>query len=313
MHVRILGSAAGGGVPQWNCHCSNCTAARAGSVAVRPRTQSSVAVSADGHAWFLLNVSPDIRQQILAFPPLSSGRLRSRLAKKRSSAIAGCLLTDAELDHTGGLLALREGTTPDIFCTSTVRGWLNQYLPLEPILTVFSSPAWRDLSLHAVLDLPLPDGSSSGLQARAFALDPHVPRFVTEDDAASAVGSVIGLEITDSHTGGRLIYAPCLASLDPALMDLAGTAQCLLIDGTFWDDDEPIRSGIGSRTARALGHLPVSGAVGSLNWLSDLQVEHRVYVHINNTNPMLNQRGRERRLVASRGVRVAADGDYFDL
>jgi pyrroloquinoline quinone biosynthesis protein B len=193
-----------------------------------------------------------------------------------------------------------------------VRRWLNRYLLVEPILTAFSNPVWTELPLDACLYLPLPDGSPSGLQVRAFEVDRHIPRFVTED-SASAAGSVIGLDITDARTGGRLVYAPCVASLDSTLSRVAGQADCLLIDGTFWDDDEPIRCGIGSRTARALGHLPVNDAGGSLDWLSDLHVRDRVYVHINNTNPMLNQRGPEGRLVADRGVRVAADGDSFDL
>src|SRR5262245_8311348 len=156
MHVRILGSAAGGGVPQWNCRCPNCAAARAGSPDVRPRTQSSVAVSADGRAWFLLNVSPDIRQQILAFPELGPPE-----DKQRGTAIAGCVLTDAELDHTAGLLLLREGGPFPIHCTATVRRWLNRYLPVEPLLACFapagSNPAarWVKLPLTAAIELRL--------------------------------------------------------------------------------------------------------------------------------------------------------------
>ena len=159
MQVRILGSAAGGGLPQWNCRCSNCAAARAGSAHVRPRTQSSVAVSADGQAWFLLNVSPDIRQQILAFPALgpSDGTAARRATRRtprgatprgttprgtapRGSGIAGCVLTDAEIDHTAGLLFLREGGAGGIWCTSTVRRWLNRWFPVEPILASFPNP-----------------------------------------------------------------------------------------------------------------------------------------------------------------------------
>src|SRR5947207_2838517 len=142
MQVRILGSAAGGGVPQWNCRCGNCAAVRAGSSAVRPRTQSSVAVSADGCTWFLLNVSPDVRQQILAFPALGPPG-----GTRRGSAIAGCLLTDAELDHTAGLLLLREGPSFGIVCTAPVRRWLNRHLPLEPVLSRFAAPSWRELPL----------------------------------------------------------------------------------------------------------------------------------------------------------------------
>ena len=199
-----------------------------------------------------------------------------------------------------------------INCTTPVRRWLNRCLPVEPILACFSNPQWCDLPLDAPLDLCLPDGGKSGLRVQAFEVDRHVPRFV-EEELAPAAGSVIGLEVEDTKTGGRLVYAPCLASLGGPLERAARQADCLLIDGTFWEDEEPIRCGIGSRTARAMGHLPVSGPEGSLNWLNELNVRHRMYIHINNTNPMLNERGPEHRLVTDQGVRVGADGDSFEL
>lgn len=307
MQIRILGSAAGGGVPQWNCRCPNCAAVRAGSPEVKPRTQSSVAISADGQAWFLLNVSPDVRQQVLAFPALGPPD-----GTQRGTAIAGCVLTDAELDHTAGLLLLREGGTGRVYSTITVRRWLNDYLPIEKILWFFSRQLWRNLRLEESTELQFPDGSPSNLRVRAFEVDRHVPRFV-QADFSEALGSVIGLQVEDTRTGGKLVYAPCVASLGPSLRRLAQDADCLLIDGTFWEDDEPMRRGIGSRTARAMGHLPVNGAEGSLSWLSDSKARHRVYVHINNTNPMLNERGPEHRQVTERGVRVGADGDSFEL
>jgi pyrroloquinoline quinone biosynthesis protein B len=308
MHLRILGSAAGGGVPQWNCRCGNCAAARAGSPDVRPRTQSSVAVSADGRAWFLLNVSPDVRQQVVTCPALGPGEGNGA----RGTAIVGCVLTDAELDHTAGLLLLREGGAFGIHCTATVRRWLNRYLPVEPVLACFANPRWCDLPLDAPVELRLPDGSPGGLRVRAFEVDRHVPRFVT-DEGASAAGSVIGLQVEDPRTGARLVHAPCVAALGGPLERAAREADGLLIDGTFWEDEEPIRCGIGSRTARAMGHLPVTGPAGSLDWLSGLGARYRVYVHINNTNPMLKERGPEQRLVTGRGVRVGADGDCFEL
>jgi pyrroloquinoline quinone biosynthesis protein B len=307
MRVRILGSAAGGGVPQWNCGCPNCAAARAGSPNVRSRTQSSLAVSADGRWWFLLNVSPDIGQQVLAFPGLGPPEGQSR-----GTAIAGCVLTDAELDHVTGLLLVREGPSFRVWCTAPVRRWLNQYLPVEPVLARFANPIWAELPLETALDLLLPDGVASGLQVCAFELDRHVPRFVPED-APATPGSVIGLVIHDARTGGRLVYAPCVASLRPRLVAAAREALCVLIDGTFWSDDEPIRFGIGNRTAREMGHLPVSDPHGSLQWLAGLPCRHRVYVHVNNTNPMLNEHGPECRLVRKHGVRVGADGDVFDV
>lgn len=304
MFVRILGSAAGGGVPQWNCRCSNCAAVRAGSG--KPRTQSSVAVSADGRWWFLLNVSPDVRQQILAFPALGPPE-----DAVRGTAIAGCVLTDAELDHTAGLLLLREGGDFSIFCTPTVRRWLGRYFPIEPILACFSNPSWNELVPDAAIELRLPDRTPSGLRVQSFGMDQHVPRFVREE--AEATGSVIGLTIEDTRTGGRLLYAPCVASLQPSLVRAAGEADGILIDGTFWDDDEPIRHGIGRRTAREMCHLPVSGPGGSLGWLSQQKARHRLYVHVNNTNPMLNERGVEWRQVTDEGIRIAADGDDLEL
>jgi pyrroloquinoline quinone biosynthesis protein B len=307
MQVRILGSAAGGGVPQWNCRCPNCAAVRAGSPDVRPRTQSSVAVSADGRAWFLLNVSPDVRQQILSLPELGPPE-----GVQRGTAIAGCVLTDAELDHTAGLLLLREGGAFGIHCTTTVHRWLNCFLPVEPILACFAQPHWNDLITDTAHELPLWDSSFSGLRIRTFEVDPHVPRFVREESGTTP-GSVISLVIEDARTGGRLLYAPCVASLGPALRRAASEADGILIDGTFWDDAEPSRHGIGSRTARAMGHLPVSGPEGSLDWLTGLSARHRVYVHINNTNPMLNECGPEYRRVSKCGVRVGVDGDSFEL
>jgi pyrroloquinoline quinone biosynthesis protein B len=309
MQVRILGSAAGGGVPQWNCRCDNCAAVRAGSPDVRPRTQSSVAVSADGRAWFLLNASPDVRQQVLALPELSPPEGRAR-----GTAIVGCVLTDAELDHVAGLLLLREGPPVHITCTSTVREWLRSYLPLESILARFARPVWGELALDAVVELYLRNGTPSDLRVRAFAVDPHRPRYVRESALSAGPGSVIGLEVEDRRTGGRLVYAPCVGSLGTPLRRAVEDADCVLFDGTFWDEDELSRwSGIGSPTARQMGHLPVSGPEGSLDWLSELPARHRLYVHINNTNPMLNERGPEHRLVTGRGVRVGADGDSFDL
>lgn len=307
MRIRILGAAAGGGLPQWNCRCPNCEAARTGSAAVLPRTQSSVAVSADERWWFLLNVSPDIRQQMLSFPELGPAE-----GQGRGSRIAGCVLTDAELDHALGLLLLREGDPFRIACTPVVRRWLNCYLTVEPILAHFAKPVWTELPADVPLDLTLPDGTPSGLRVRAFEIGRHVPRFVAED-AAAAVGSVVGLNIEDTRMGGRLVYAPCVAEIGEALMAAAAGADCLLMDGTFWSDNEPIQLGIGSRTAREMGHIPVSSPEGSLAWLGSLPVRHRVYVHINNTNPMLNRFGVEHQLVADRAVQVGCDGDVFDI
>jgi pyrroloquinoline quinone biosynthesis protein B len=307
MRVRILGSAAGGGLPQWNCGCANCAAARAGSPDVEPRTQSSVAVSADGRAWFLLNVSPDVRQQVLAFPELGPPG-----GRHRGTAVAGCVLTDAELDHVTGLLLLREGPPFGIACTPAVRHWLGRSFPVEPILARFADPPWTELSPGAPTPLRLPDGTASGLEVCARDTGRHAPRYAREGPAGPA-GSVVGLSVRDTGTGRTLFYAPCVGEPSPDLRTAAAQADCVLLDGTFWDDEEPVRCGVGGRTAREMGHVPVSGPYGTLGWLAGVPARHRAYVHVNNTNPMLNRAGPEHRAVTDRGVRVASDGDRFNL
>lgn len=307
MRIRILGSAAGGGLPQWNCRCANCQAVRADSPDVQPRTQSSVAISADGHTWYLLNVSADVRQQLADCPDLAPPA-----EVQRGTRIAGCLLTDAELDHTSGLLQLREGCTFGIFSTAFVHLCLTRFLPVETVLAGFADRPWTELPLGRRFELPSAGSDFSGLTVHAFETGHGAPRYVPEQ-ANEAVGCVIGLRIEDSSTGGVLVYAPCVQSLTAPLVEAAGHADCLLIDGTFWTDDEPVNVGIGQRMARQMGHVPVNGPDGSLNWLADQPARHRVYIHINNTNPMLNNVGLEHQQVTKRGVRVGMDGDVFEL
>lgn len=306
MRICILGSAAGGGLPQWNCNCQNCASIRAGSADVRPRSQSSVAVSADGDSWFLLNASADVRSQIGAskflWPPQET---------RRGTSIAGCVLTDAEIDHTSGLLQLREGCRFGIFSTPIVKRWLHDNLPIGSILADFADRPWTELTLGQWSELPLPDGAPSGLRVRSFEVGRDVPRFVPEDPQ-KAVGSVVGLQLEDIN-GAKLVYAPGVATIGDALRSACDDARCILIDGTFWTDDEPVLTNIKDSTASQMGHVPVSGEQGTLAWLAGLPVEHRVYVHINNTNPMLNERGPEHAEVVRRGVRIGMDGDVIDI
>jgi pyrroloquinoline quinone biosynthesis protein B len=260
-----------------------------------------VAVSADGRRWWLLNVSPDIRQQILAFPPLGPAE-----GVRRGQGIVGCVLTDAEIDHTTGLLFLREGSSFAVLATPLVRRWLSQQFPVEPLLACFARPAWMTLPL----DQPRPLPGDDALMLQAFEVEPHIPRFAP-GRLESAAGSVVGLRLTDTRTGGTLVYAPCVGALGERLRQGSVDADVVFLDGTFWSDDEPIHAGIGTRSARDMGHLPVRG--GSLDWLSGLPAKHRVYVHINNTNPMLNEQGPEFRLVRDCGVRVGVDRDMFSV
>jgi pyrroloquinoline quinone biosynthesis protein B len=266
-----------------------------------------MAVTADGKNWFLLNVSADVRAQFAA-----SSDLWPPAETRRGTPIAGCILTDAEIDHTSGLLQLREGCTFGIFSTPVVRRWLHRYLPIGPILAPFADRSWHDLPLDLELDLPLADGTSSGLRLRAFELGRDVPRFVPKN-AADAHGAVVGLAIEDTRGGGKVVYAPGVPAINSALRIAAERADCLLIDGTFWSDDEPRQMGISNATAREMGHVPVAGADGTLTWLSHLPARHRVYIHINNTNPMLNEASSECREVQNAGIRIGADGDEFKI
>jgi pyrroloquinoline quinone biosynthesis protein B len=226
--------------------------------------------------------------------------------------LAGCILTDAEIDHTSGLLQLREGCRLGIFSTAIIRRWLNRYFPVEPILNSFAERPWTELPLDTVFDLPLPSGVASGLRVQAFELGRDVPRYVPED-AADAVGSVIGLEVQDRVSGGTLVYAPGVPDLNAALRSAAAEADCLLVDGTFWSEEELQRLGISAATAHEMGHVPISGRDGTLAWLSGLTAKHRVYIHINNTNPVLHEDGPEQREVAAAGVFIGADGDTFEI
>jgi pyrroloquinoline quinone biosynthesis protein B len=307
MRIRILGSAAGGGLPQWNCGCPNCRAARSGAPNVRPRSQSSVAVSADGRGWFLLNVSADVRMQLAGCPDLWPPA-----SAIRSTPIAGCVLTDAEIDHASGLLQLREGCAFPIYSTAAVRAWLHQCLPLGPILTSFAERPWSALSLETPFELPLSDSSASGLRVTLFELGREAPRFVPQD-TAEAPGACVGLVVEDNKTGGKLVYAPGVPAIGESLEGAARGAQCLLVDGTFWSDREGIEMGITELTARGMGHVSIDGPDGSLAWLGRLDCPHRMYVHMNNTNSILNDLSAERRQVEAAGVRVAMDGDCFDF
>ena len=312
MQVRVLGSSAGGGLPQWNCRCANCDAARNDSARgqqadVVRRTQSSLAVSGDGQSWYLLNVSPDVRQQILDFPELAPPS-----KDPRGTSLAGAVLTDAEIDHTTGLLLLREGCELSIYSTDCVRDWLTEHYPIRRILSHFAPRDWRTMQLGESIELTSAAGVASGLSVRPFEADRHVPRFIP-DQTGEAVGSVIGLEILDARTGGKLVYAPCVATINDRLRRAVEGADAVFVDGTFWDDQEPIRHEIGERTARQMGHLPLSGQGGSLEWLESLGVTHRYYVHINNTNPMLRRSSAQHETVVRAGVHIAQDGDCVEL
>jgi pyrroloquinoline quinone biosynthesis protein B len=289
--LRVLGSAAGGGSPQWNCGCPVCAAVRSG--AGPARTQSSVAVSADGRRWFLINASPDVRTQIEAFPGLHP-------YDDRTTPLDAVLLTDAELDHTLGLLLLREARAGlSLYATPAVHKTLCDGLGLLRTLERYCPVEWRAVVPGA--DLPLADG----LSCRPF----DVPttkrnRFGPDVDQ----GRVVGYRLTDERSGGTLVYLPGVQALTPALRAEIQGCQCLLIDGTCWRDDELVRLGLAGKTSREMGHLPIDGPDGSLAQLRSLGAGRTIFVHMNNTNPILLEDAPERRIVEDGGMEVAMDG-----
>lgn len=300
MRIRFLGTAAGGGVPQWNCNCPVCREARVAGGRVRPRTQSSVAVSADGQRWFLLNASPDLRTQIENAPPL-----RPPADRTRGSPIEAVLLTNADLDHSLGLLLLREGEKLHVHATPAVRSSLADGLALPSTLGSFCGLEWIDPP-GEIRPLQCRDGSRSGLLYQAFELGGRAPRFVQQP--ASLAGHNIGYRIEDERTGGRLLFLPDVAAIDGTLRARLAECDALLFDGTFWSEHEMKERGVGHLPASGMGHVPISGPEGSLKALAELGVKHKIYVHINNTNPMLFDDSPERAAVTAAGCEIAWDG-----
>jgi pyrroloquinoline quinone biosynthesis protein B len=289
--LRVLGSAAGGGSPQWNCGCPVCTAVR--SRAGLARTQSSVAVSADRRRWFLINASPDVRTQIEAFPGLHPHD------GDRTTPLEAVLLTDAELDHTLGLLLLREARALRLYATPAVHKTLRDGSGMLRTLERYCPVEWR--AVLPGVDLPLADG----LSCRAFdAPSTKRARFGPEVDH----GRVVGYRLTDDRSGGTLVYLPAVQALTPALRAEIEGCECLLIDGTCWRDDELVRLGLAGKTSREMGHLPIDGPDGSLAQLPSLGVGRTIFVHMNNTNPILLADAPERRIVEDSGMEVAMDG-----
>jgi pyrroloquinoline quinone biosynthesis protein B len=303
VQVLLLGSAAGGGFPQWNCWCRCCRIARSDPSAARPRTQSSAAISVDGCRWFLLNASPDVREQ--------SQWLRTDISSRtvRHNPVEGVLLTDAEIDHTLGIVLLREARHLPIYATPAVQAILDRDSRVLPVTRAFSTVPVTALVLNTPVPLCYRDGSESGLAVEAFPVPAGPPRFATCEEE----GHTVGFMLREEATGKVCAFVPGCGDLDAALLERLAEADALLFDGTFWSDDELIALGIGDRMARALDHLPISGRGGSLEQLAALPCEHRVYTHINNTNPILLEDSPERAIVARTGMIVGFDGLHLTL
>jgi len=294
----VLGAAAGGGFPQWNCGCPVCRLAWAGDRRVKPRTQASLAVSADGEHWILLNASPDLRAQLLA-TPLLQPRSNPRHSDPRGSPIAAVVLTGAEVDQIAGLLTLRERQGFTVFATAETLA----ALAANPIFAVLAA----GMVTRKVVARDEPFSLPGGLDAELFAVPGKVALYLEGDDPALAAetGANVGIELVCGAR--RLAYVPGAAGMTTALRERLARADVVLFDGTLFLDDEMIATGTGSKTGRRMGHMPLDGEGGTLVALASLG-GRRVLTHINNTNPILIEGSVERRKVEEAGFEVAEDG-----
>jgi pyrroloquinoline quinone biosynthesis protein B len=289
--VRVLGSAAGGGFPQWNCACRNCSGVRVGSLPARTRTQDSVAVSADRRSWVLVNATPDIDGQL--------NRLAVAGGGARRAPVTTVLLTDAELDHVAGLLSLREGSGLVVYATAWT---LRAAAPILDILSAYTPVERREFA--AGVEVPV--DRASDLSCRIIATgSTKRPRYVTDLDADPA--AVVGYRFTDG-AGTRMTYLPCLPELTDDLVADLEDSDCVFLDGTCWTDDELASVGVSQKTSRSMGHAPITGAGGTLGRFAVLPARRRIYTHLNNTNPLLVEDSPERRQVDAAGIEVAFDG-----
>ena len=307
MWLKILGSAAGGGFPQWNCNFRLSRAARKGMEGVRERTQSSLAASANGSAWVIFNASPDIRQQIAATPELQP----AEDAPIRSTPIAAVVLTNADVDHIAGLLSLRERQAFVIYATRRVLDVLAQ----NSIFNVLDPAIVKRREL--VLEHPTPildrENRPTGLTVEAFPVPGKVALFLEDETMAEAgfgtqPGDTVGVRISSDADEGAAFYVPGCAAIDSDLKARLHRARCLLFDGTVYTDDEMLASGVGTKTGQRMGHLHIAGASGSVAGLSDTEVGRRIFVHINNTNPILDEGSPEAEAVRRAGWEIAYDG-----
>jgi pyrroloquinoline quinone biosynthesis protein B len=310
MRVKVLGSAAGGGFPQWNCSCPNCSGLRNGAVRARPRTQAQVAASSDPSHWFLLNASPDLRQQILATAELSATSLSP------GSLISTILLTSADVDCVMGLLHLREFQPLHIYSTLSVRRILTEENSLFRVLARSNPPVrWETLPPGRLIPLvpPSTTGAKDGFFCKAVPLLGGFPDYVSDSlkGTLPPEEAVIGLQLV--HKEKRFFYAPSVPGLGEDWQRAVDESDLALLDGTFWKDDELIAAKRSRRTARDMGHLPLSGERGMLRRPFRLGKTKRVITHINNTNPVLNEESPEHRAVREAGWEIAYDGMEFNL
>ncbi|MFC6672861.1 pyrroloquinoline quinone biosynthesis protein PqqB [Marinobacterium aestuariivivens] len=306
MKIQILGSAAGGGFPQWNCNCHNCHGLRQGTLKARARTQSSIAISADGIRWILFNTSPDIRAQLESFGPMQPAR------SVRDTGIAAVVLMDSQIDHSTGLLMLREGCPHEVWCTERVHRDLSESFPIFRMLEHWNGglkwnrvPVEAGQSSFVIPQVPELTLTAVPLTSSAPPYSPH--------RADPHPGDNIGMLVTDRRSGKSLFYAPGLGVIEPHLLPFMQEADCLLVDGTIWRDDELIESGVGTKLGQEMGHLALSGEGGMIEFLDSLAKPRKVLIHINNTNPILDEDSAERAELERHGIEVSHDGLSIEL
>jgi pyrroloquinoline quinone biosynthesis protein B len=299
--IRVLGSAAGGGFPQWNCGCGNCQGVRAGRLRATARTQECVAVSPDGDRWFLLNCSPEIRQQIESYPPLHP-------RGPRHSPIDAILLTNGDLDHCLGLLSLRESHPLVIYATERVRRGFTEGNALYRTLERFPGQVtWRPLKLGQEDELADASGRPAGLSVEAIAVPGKLPIHL-ETGAMAEPEDSVGFRIRERSTGRVLAYFSGVGAVTHRVRQALERADCVLFDGTFWSSDELPALGLGDKRAEAMAHVPVGGPDGSLRSLAGVATSRRIYIHLNNSNPLLCEDSPERAQAEAAGWEIARDG-----
>jgi pyrroloquinoline quinone biosynthesis protein B len=303
MKIRVLGSGAGGGFPQWNCNCNNCRRLRTGDINAKARTQSSIAVSTDNSNWLLINASPDIRAQLEAFPAIQPKH------GLRDTGIKAVLLMDSQIDHTTGLLMLREGKPLDIYCSEMVKQDLTTGFPVFNMLshycTVNHHPIPVDgssFTIPAIADLRF---YTQALKSKAPPYSPH--RHDPHD------GDNVGVVIEQISTGKKVFYSPGLGEIEDHVMTAMQTADCLLVDGTFWTEDEMIEQGLGKKRASDMGHKAQSGAGGMIDILNGVLDARKILIHINNSNPILDEDAEPCQILADNGIEIAYDGMEIEL
>lgn len=302
MQIRVLGSGAGGGFPQWNCSCANCKAIRAGTFNASTRNQSSIAISSDGEHWVLFNASPDVRTQLENFPEIHPKN------KVRGTGIEAIVMIDSQIDHATGLLILREGDPLNVYCTDMVKQDLSTGFPIFNILEHFCG-----VNEHAI---PL-DGQAftipniNDLEFMALPLKSKAPPYSPHRNDPHE-GDNIGMVIRQCSTGKTMFYAPGLGEIEPHVEKAMCEADCVLVDGTFWTDDELASVGR-PLSARKIGHLPQSGKGGMIEFLDTLKKPRKILIHINNTNPILNENSKERDILTQHGIEVSFDNMNIEL